>query len=142
MAYLLDTNCTWRRFIVADPAHARVKAKIDTLLRQGETLYITAQNMVEFQALATRPISANGLGLNKEDANTEAKAIEALFPLLPETADIYTHWRTLMDTYDVKGRTVFDARLVAVMLTYGITHILTMNRADFQRFTGIIIEEP
>jgi hypothetical protein len=48
MAYLLDTNCTWRRFIVTDPAHARVKAKIDTLLRQGETLYITAQNMVEF----------------------------------------------------------------------------------------------
>jgi predicted nucleic acid-binding protein len=142
MAYLLDTNCTWRRFVVTDPAHAKVKAKIDTLLLNGETLYITAQNMVEFQALATRPTSANGLGLSKEDANNEAKTIEALFPLLPENADIYTHWRTLMDSYDVKGRNVFDARLVAVMLTYGITHILTLNRADFQRFAGITIEEP
>jgi predicted nucleic acid-binding protein len=47
-----------------------------------------------------------------------------------------------MDTYDVKGRNVFDARLVAVMLTYGITHILTMNRADFQRYAGITVEEP
>lgn len=142
MAYLLDTNCAWRRFIVTDPEHPKIKARIDTLLRQGETVYITAQNMVEFQALATRPVSANGLGLSTQDANQEARAIQALYPLLPETADIYIEWRQLMDTYDVKGRVVFDARLVAVMLSYGITHILTTNRADFQRFAGITVVEP
>ena len=71
MAYLLDTNCMWRRFIASDPDHSRVKAKIDTLLRNGETLYITAQNMIEFQAVATRPTTANGLGLSSSDTNTQ-----------------------------------------------------------------------
>ncbi len=142
MAYLLDTNCMWRRFIVSDPDHTKVRAKIDTLLRQGETLYITAQNMVEYQALATRSTTANGLGLSGTDANREAQTIESLFPLLPENADIYTEWRKLMNGYVVQGRQVYDARLVAVMRVYGITHILTMNRSDFQRFTGITIEEP
>ncbi len=47
-----------------------------------------------------------------------------------------------MDTYEVAGRTVFDARLVAVMATHRITHLLTMNRSDFQRFAGIVVEEP
>ncbi len=88
MSYLLDTNCAWRRFFVTDPAHQKVKAKIDDLLRQGEIIYITAQNMVEFQAVATRPVSANGLGLSTKEANQEARTIQALFPLLPETPDI------------------------------------------------------
>lgn len=44
-----------------------------------------------------------------------------------------------METVDVRGRQVYDARLVAVMLAHGITHILTFNGNHFRRFTGITV---
>ncbi len=52
------------------------------------------------------------------------------------------HWRQLVDRYDVRGRQVHDARLVAVMLTYDITHLLTLNAADFYRFEEITVVVP
>ena len=142
MAYLADTNVSSRRVLLTDPLYGIVKSAIDALLLQGDTVYITAQNLVEFQALATRPVEANGLGLTPTQANERAVDIEAFFPLLAEVPEIYPHWRTLMETIDIRGRQVYDARLVAVMLAHGITHILTFNGSHFRRFPGITVVEP
>lgn len=142
MAYSVDTNVMWRRFIPGDPRHSIAVAAIDTLMRRGETLVISAQNLIEFRSLATRPPDVNGLGMTTAQAIKIAREIQAFFTLLPDTADIYPHWQTLVDTYDVKGRQVHDARLAAVMLTHGITHLLTFNPADFRRFSEITVVEP
>jgi predicted nucleic acid-binding protein len=75
-------------------------------------------------------------------ATLEAQKIEAIFPLLPETPAIYPLWRTLVHTHSVVGRQVYDARLVAVMQAYGITHILTMNPTHFRRFPDLTVIEP
>lgn len=142
MAYLVDTNVSARRVLLSDPLYGVVKSAIDALILNGETVCVTAQNLVEFQALATRPLDANGLGLSPKEANERAADIEALFAYLPEVPQIYSQWRSLMDTVDVRGRQVYDARLVAVMSAYGITKILTFNGSHFRRFPGIIVVEP
>ncbi len=98
--------------------------------------------MIEFQALATRPAAANGLGHTPAEANRQAQDIEAIFPMLEEGPAVYAQWRLLMERYDVRGRQVFDARLVAVMLVHSITRILTMNAPHFRRFTEIDVVEP
>jgi predicted nucleic acid-binding protein len=111
--------------------------------RQGETIYIAPQNLIEFQALATLPVTANGLGLTPAQASTEAKRFEAVFPVLPETPDIYVLWCSIVGKYQVHGRQVYDARIVAVMQAYYITHLLTLDPTDFRRFANIItIVEP
>ncbi len=142
MVYLADTNVAARRVLTADPAHAEIKRAVDALLLRGETVAITAQNIVEFQALATRPLEANGLGLTTAEANDEAWDMETIFPLLEEIPAVYTHWRALMERYDVRGRQVYDARLVAVMLAHGVTHILTTNASHFRCFLEIAVVEP
>ena len=142
MSYLLDTNVAWRRIQLTDPRHADVKSAIDALVQAGEQVYVTAQNLVEFRAVATRPESANGLGFTSAEAITAASEIEALFDLLPETPAIYPQWRTLVDQYAVCGKQVHDTRLVAVMLVHGVTHMLTLNGTDFRRFPGITVIEP
>src|SRR5690348_4175011 len=108
MAYLADTNVSSRRVLLSDPLYGIVKGALDALILHGETVYVTAQNLVEFQALATRPVEANGLGLTPAQANERAEDIEALFPLLAEVPEIYSHWRTLMETVEVRGRQVYD----------------------------------
>ncbi len=143
MAYLADTNIITRRILAADPKHPLVSAALLLLDQQGETVYISSQNLIEFQALATRPAVANGLGMTPVQASAEARRIEAIYPLLPDIPAIYPLWRNLVDTYTVVGRQVYDARLVAVMQAHGITHLLTLDQTDFRRYAGIItIVEP
>ena len=60
MRYLADTNVVTRRVLPADLQHLLVRAAIDRLLSRGETVSITSQNLVEFRALATRPVTAGG----------------------------------------------------------------------------------
>jgi predicted nucleic acid-binding protein len=48
----------------------------------------------------------------------------------------------LLVVHAVKGKQVHDARLVAMMEAHGITHILTLNGADFARYPGIVVIDP
>lgn len=119
-----------------------IEAALNILMRRGDKLHTCPQNLVEFQALATRPVAVNGLGLTTQQANDKAHIIESFFTLLPDAPEIYPHWRNLITKYDVQGKQVHDARIVAVMLTYNITHLLTLNPSHFRRFTEITIVEP
>jgi predicted nucleic acid-binding protein len=44
--------------------------------------------------------------------------------------------------HGIQGVQVHDARLVAWMQAYGITHIVTLNTADFARYPGITALSP
>jgi predicted nucleic-acid-binding protein len=66
--YLADTNVVTRWALADDPQYLVVRAAVLQLQQRGESVFVTAQVLVEFQALATRPVEANGLGLNRQDA--------------------------------------------------------------------------
>jgi predicted nucleic acid-binding protein len=143
MAYLADTNIITRRVLPSDSQHGIVSSALHTLDQQGETVYLTPQNLIEFQALATRPVTANGLGMTPAQASAEARRIEAVYQVLPDTPAIYPLWRNLVDAYAVIGRQVYDARFVAVMQAHVVTHLLTLDPTDFRRHAGIItVVEP
>lgn len=97
MPYLADTNIAARWGLPSDPLYPVIRSAILTLQAQREVVYITPQVLIEFHALATRPAEANGLGWTPEAARNEARKIEAVFPLLPETDTIYPLWTTLVD---------------------------------------------
>jgi len=52
VAFLADTNVAARRILTADPLYPVIRHAVDTLILRGETVYITAQDLIEFQALA------------------------------------------------------------------------------------------
>jgi predicted nucleic acid-binding protein len=136
MAVLLDTNILLR---LAQPHHpnAPVAARVLRALRAGnETLHITQQNIVDYWAVATRPIEANGLGFSTEQAAAEVDVLKRLFVLLPELP-LQDAWERLVADYRVSGKNAHDARLVAAMMVHGIESILTFNAQDFLRYGEI-----
>ena len=141
LLYFCDTNLMWRRIDVTNNDHPVIKSRMDNLLSDGSKCFINSQNLIEFQSVATRPLASNGLNYLPFKANEVAAQIEAYFFMLEDCPEIYSNWRWLMEKYDVRGRPVHDARLVAVMLTYGITHMLTRNGADFRRYHEITVVE-
>jgi predicted nucleic acid-binding protein len=118
---------------------------VDTLSKlaaEGMQACIVGQNLTEAWAVMTRPASANGLGLSPAQARAEVERILATFSLLPDPADTSARWLELCTTHDVRGRQAFDAKLVAVMLSLGITRLVTLNPVDFARYPAIKLTVP
>lgn len=136
MAILVDTSVLGRLANSADAAHPIAKSAIAELHRRGETLHITAQNLIEFRNFATRPISANGLGLAPSKAESLSATFESTFSLLGETPDIFPAWKALVGALGVVGKQVHDARLVAVCHAHSVAQLLTFNVSHFVRLTG------
>ncbi len=139
---LVDTNILLRATRRSDAQYKLVDTALARLAGEGATLYYTHQNIAELWNAMTRPVARNGLGLSVSDAEREVLAIEAGMSLLPDSEAVYREWRRIVVQYGVLGVQVHDARLAAVMYVYHVSHILTLNLADFSRFTGLIAVHP
>jgi predicted nucleic acid-binding protein len=146
VAFLVDTSILVRLANRADAAYPVADRAVVELHRRGEVLHLTPQNLIEFRNVATRPAALNGLGLTAAAAESKAADFEALFPLLPETPDIYPAWKALVTAAGVLGKRVHDARLVAVCHVHRVSHLLTFNTLDFVPLAGfgpgIIVTHP
>jgi predicted nucleic acid-binding protein len=121
--YLLDTNILLRSSDADSPFQNIADLAVGKLLTRKDQPYITSQNIIEFWVVATRPKTVNGLGWTIQQTYGEIEQILNQFAWLEETAEIFPHWLNLVQTYQLKGKRVHDARLVAVMLTHGISHL-------------------
>jgi predicted nucleic acid-binding protein len=138
MAYLVDTNVALRLSSIADPEYRLVTNAVAALSARGETLYYTQQTRREFWNVCTRPTRVNGRGMTTAEVVVALRLVENFLLYLPDTPATGPVWYRLVQQYDVIGKAVHDAQLVASMLANGITHILTLNGADFQRYSGEI----
>jgi predicted nucleic acid-binding protein len=82
-------------------------------------------------------LERNGYGLSIEKTNLRVEYIEHTMTFLPDSEEVYSIWRRLVVAHQVRGVQVHDARLAAIMENYGLTHILTLNQADFLRYANI-----
>ena len=142
MNYLVDTNILLRLVQTLSPHHAEAKNAVDKLLKRGDTLFITLQNISEFWNVCTRPADKNGLGFSVAETDAELLKLEQVFDLLPDTIDVYKNWRELVVNHSVLGIQVHDAKIAAAMKTHNIQNLLTFNAKDFKRYTDVRAIEP
>ena len=142
MTFLADTNILLRLAEPSDAEYRIVRGAVEALVTRGEGLCYAAQNMVEFWNVCTRPISKNGFGLSSAETDARARIIEANLQFLPDSERVHYEWRRLVVEHSVAGAQVHDARLVASMLTHGVSNILTLNDRDFARYAGILPVHP
>jgi predicted nucleic acid-binding protein len=140
--FLLDTNLLLRLSDGGSPHQALADQAIKRLRLRGDWPCLTAQNLIEFWAVATRPAPANGFGWDIQKTRMEIDQLLNKFPLLEDTPAILTNWINLVTTHDTKGKKVHDARLVAVMQAHGVTHLLTFNTDDFKGYSDIALVHP
>lgn len=141
MRWLADTNILLRSVQAAHPMYEDVSRAVSILFERDD-VHIIGQNLIEFWAVATRPITENGLGFTLPDAVVELSKLKATFTILPDTADILPLWEELVVRYEVRGKQSHDARLVAAMKAHDLTHLLTFDESDFKRYTEITVINP
>ena len=143
MPVLLDTGILLRLPNRNDPRHIDVRRAVRHLQNSGERLVTTLQNVSEFWNVCTRPASARGgLGLTFEQAEKRLRLLERIATVLREPPDLYDAWRRTILAHCVLGVQVHDAKLVAAMELHRIHRILTLNAADFARYSKISVITP
>ena len=138
MPWLADTNILIRFINADDPLHELVRRAIAALMARGARLCYSQQSRREFWNVCTRPLRANGLGYTIDETRQALAEVDATFSRLQDIPAGAFEWDRLVTQHQVVGRAVHDAQLVASMLVHGVTHLLTLNDADFARYSGEI----
>lgn len=142
MNTLLDTNILIRLVQPDHDQHIAARDAVRLLLERGEDLAVVPQNLYEFWVVATRPATANGLGMTIEQAQAELSQIKKVFRLFRDERGILSWWEQLVAGCTVRGKAAHDARLVAAMARHGMGQLLTFNSGDFDRFADVTVLTP
>lgn len=89
MSYLVDTNVLLRSIQVNHPMHNVALQSLQKLIEQGEILCLVPQNLIEFWAVATRPLESNGLALSISETIQELAQLKQFFSLKADIPEIY-----------------------------------------------------
>jgi predicted nucleic acid-binding protein len=143
MLVLADSGILLRLVNRSDALHQEVRTAVRAMKQRGDMLVTSPQNLAEFWNVCTRPATARGgFGYSLADTEKGLRLIERIVGLLPETPDAYPIWKKLIVQQVVKGVQVHDARVVALLKAHSLTHLLTLNPADFLRYPGITVLTP
>jgi predicted nucleic acid-binding protein len=139
--YFVDTNILLRLADETSVFHPVVTKTITGLVANKNRLCITRQNIAEFWAVATRAKEANGLGWSLTQAQHHLEMILETFVFIEAKTDP-TMFLEFLIRHAVQGKQVHDANLAFTIQQSGIVHLITLNDADFKRFTNIQILKP
>jgi len=142
VSFAVDTNILLRSIDEGHPAQAIAENAISKLRNRGETAFVFPQNLVEFWAVATRPVANNGFGWSVERAADELGNLKRLFVVLDHSDATLPEWEKLVTRHRVIGKQAHDAHLVAAMIAHGVSDLITFNVADFKRYTEITAIDP
>lgn len=142
MRILVDTNVLARLAHVNHPHQTLARDALRRLRDADHELRTVPQVLYEYWAVATRPVAQNGLGFTVEDTHAQLQQWQELFPTLRDERGILGPWQQLVLGQRVQGKQSHDARLAAAIARHGLTHLLTFNMADFQRYPGVQILDP
>jgi predicted nucleic acid-binding protein len=143
MRYLLDTGVLVRLLHRSDPLHSVVRDAIRIIRGKRHSFCTSTQNIAEFWNVCTRPSAARGgLGLDPDEVARRLRILERFITVLREPESAYVKWKSLVATHRVIGKQVHDARIAALMNAYRIRRIVTLNGADFRRYSAVVVAAP
>jgi len=134
----IDTNVLIYANNRESPLCEVARGTLDELNRSGNTLFVSNQAIREYLVIMTRPGFIEK-PISLESAIEDAKRIIKEFSLLFADRSSLDKLIELVLNHAIRGKKIHDAAIVSLMLTNGITDILTHNIDDFKSFPEITI---
>ncbi len=133
----IDTNILIYANVATAPFHEQALNAIKSAHQTERPLWISRQVLREFIAARTRPQtfarpSTQGVVIER------VRYLEERFQVADDTTTVTRQLIKLMENFKIGGKQVHDANIVATMLAYDISCLLTHNTKDFERFGEII----
>jgi predicted nucleic acid-binding protein len=136
-AVFIDTNVLVYAKVAKAPLHALAQERLRHLDEQGVELWVARQTLREYLSAMTKP-----------DSFTEPIPIPSLvddiryfadrFRVAEDGSHVTERLLQLLMHVPAGGKQIHDANIVATMLAYGISRLLTHNVTDFRRYGRLI----
>lgn len=133
----VDTNVLLAATDRDRPQHQYALNFLDEGLRGSLRLFVTGQIFREYLVVATRPRDVNGLGLSPRDALKNVRGFKTVLQVLPEDDETAGALMTMIQKYELKGKRIHDANLIASMIRHGLHRLKTYNPSDFKAFPDV-----
>lgn len=133
----IDTNVLVYSIAETAPFHQQARAALARDAAIGP-LAISRQVLREYLATVTRSQTWSH-ALTLAEAFEDAQAFARRFVVLEDGPAVWDRLAELGRDFAFGGKQVHDTNLVATMLAYGVTRLLTFNAGDFRRF-GTLVE--
>jgi len=137
----LDTNILVYANAAEAPLHQPALSAIKTRYEAGVELWISRQVLREYLVTFSRPQRF----MNPRPILTVVERIryfQSRFRVAEDNPTVTAHLLELVQQFPTGGKQVHDANIIATMLAYNISFLLTNNTDDFARFSGIITIVP
>lgn len=101
-------------------------------------IWISRQVLREFAVVVSRK-EFYKKNLKPKEITDDITKWESLFKVIDETQDITENLKNLILKYNLKGKRIHDANIVASMMKFSIPLLFTLNIKDFKVFDEIQI---
>jgi predicted nucleic acid-binding protein len=115
--------------------HVEVNKKFIEISAQYE-LWISRQVLREY-AVVMSSLAIIEKPLTAEEVVQDIEKWGKIFKIADETSEVTEILKKLIKEYDLKGKRIHDANIVATMLANSINKLYTLNIDDFKKFKGI-----
>jgi predicted nucleic acid-binding protein len=130
-----DTNILIYLANEDSPFHLEVAKTFKEIARKSE-LWISRQVLREYAVVMTR----HGIvekPLSSKEIVSDMEKWGSLFQVADETEEVTNILVELIKTYNIKGKSIHDANIIAVMTANSIQTLFTLNIKDFKKFKKI-----
>jgi predicted nucleic acid-binding protein len=124
----VDTNVLLYANVLNSALNKDAQQMLLQFRKEDSEVWISRQVIREYAAILTR----EGVSINA--VKNDIERFMEFFEVADETWQTTSHFLELLTRYEVKGKQVHDANIVATMLTLGIKKLLTHNTTDFKRY--------
>lgn len=141
-ALFIDANILLYSMNVDSPFHHDARRALQHADQRGIETVISTQILREFYGISSRS-GKDGHQVDTAPILESIQAFRESFRVLDDNSFVSVQlFGSIATTTYVGGRQIHDANIVATMLTYRITHLLTNNPDDFARFADLITVIP
>jgi len=136
---VVDTNLLVYSTILGNPWYDQARRWLATLKSSRMDLCVTTQILREYLVVLTRG-DIFEKSFTADQALTQVEALLPSLTVLDEPIEAAQLLRELVHRYQIQGKSIHDANVVAVMLVHGVWRLATYNLADFERYEDISLE--
>nr|VFJ91969.1 MAG: Predicted nucleic acid-binding protein, contains PIN domain [Candidatus Kentron sp. LFY] len=135
-ALFVDTNVLVYANVIETPFHEQALTAINAVHQAGRTIWISRQVIREYLVTMTRPQAFENLP--KTTVLEQVGQFIKRFQVANDTTAVTSQLIELMEDFQIGGKQVHDANIIATMLAYDIPSLLTHNTKAFERFGEVI----
>ena len=136
--WFVDTNVLVYATNARSPWQRDAEALLSLARQRGIEIVISTQIVREYLAITTRPDAGRVDKSAVRDALDNVRTFQSNLRVIQDDPAISARLLELIEDYEVVGKQVHDANIVACMLIHGVRSLLTFNAQDFTRFADLI----